>query len=121
MAASQKPVPFPQSKASVTLDAVRALAAILVLLSHWKIMFFVDYDHIASHRTWFWLPYRIMEAGHQAVLTFFVLSGYLISSSILRTLDRGQWRWSIYLTHRLVRLWIVLIPGILLGGLWDWM
>jgi peptidoglycan/LPS O-acetylase OafA/YrhL len=114
------PVNLPGSKASVTLDLVRAIAAILVLLSHWRARFFVDYSHIPDHRAWFRLPYRITDLGHQSVLIFFVLSGYLISGSILRSLRNGQWHWRTYLTHRLVRLWIVLIPGILLGGLWDW-
>ncbi len=102
------------------LDLVRGIAAILVLLSHWKIMFFVDYSHISSHKIWFAIPYVISEAGHQSVLIFFVLSGYLIGGSVFRSLHRGQWQWRTYLTHRFVRLWVVLLPGLLLGALWDW-
>jgi peptidoglycan/LPS O-acetylase OafA/YrhL len=108
------------SQASILLDLVRGIAAFLVLLSHWKIMFFVDYPQIPSHPRWFAIPYVVCEAGHTAVLIFFVLSGYLISDNIFRSLDRGQFQWRTYLTHRLVRLWIVLLPGILLGGLLDW-
>jgi peptidoglycan/LPS O-acetylase OafA/YrhL len=58
-------------------------------------------------------------AGHQSVVIFFVLSGYLISGSIFRLTERGQWSWRLYLTHRLVRLWIVLIPALILGGVLD--
>jgi peptidoglycan/LPS O-acetylase OafA/YrhL len=120
MALPNKTISFTDSTASLLLDLVRAIAASLVLLTHWKVMFFVDYPRIPSHRIWFAIPYIACEAGHQAVLIFFMLSGYLISGSIFRSLDRGQWQWRTYLTHRFVRLWVVLIPGLLLGALWDW-
>lgn len=111
---------FINTEASVLLDLVRGIAAFLVLVSHWKIMFFLDFHKIPSHRIWFAIPYAICEAGHQAVLIFFVMSGYLISGSVFRSSKRGKWQWRSYLTHRFVRLWVVLIPGIFLGGLWDW-
>jgi peptidoglycan/LPS O-acetylase OafA/YrhL len=50
---------------------------------------------------------------------FFVLSGYLISGSIFRMMRHGGWSWRLYLTHRLVRLWIVLVPALLLGAALD--
>jgi peptidoglycan/LPS O-acetylase OafA/YrhL len=50
---------------------------------------------------------------------FFVLSGYLISGSVFRSFARNRWSWIDYLIHRLVRLWVVLIPGLLLCLLWD--
>jgi peptidoglycan/LPS O-acetylase OafA/YrhL len=50
---------------------------------------------------------------------FFVLSGYLISGSVFRMVKRNQWSWPTYLVHRLLRLWIVLIPGLILCALWD--
>ncbi|HEX2917399.1 MAG TPA: acyltransferase, partial [Edaphobacter sp.] len=113
-------ISFPQTTASVLLDFIRGLAAVLVLISHWKILYFVDYPDISSHRVFFALPYVLASAGHQAVLIFFVLSGYLIGGSIFRSIERGTWSWKTYLTNRLVRLWVVLIPGLILGGLLDW-
>ncbi len=117
---NREAVSFQHTTSSVLLDLIRGLAAILVLISHWKILFFVDYPKILSHRLIFAVPYVLAGAGHQAVLIFFVLSGYLISGSIFRSLERGTWHWRTYLTHRFVRLWVVLVPGLLLGGLWDW-
>lgn len=110
---------FSDSLASVQLDLVRAAAAFLVLLSHWKVLFLLDYPEIPRHHSWFALPYILCDAGHEAVLIFFVLSGYLVGGSVLRSLDSGSFQWRTYLTHRLVRLWIVLIPGLLLCLLWD--
>jgi len=117
---NRETISFPQSTASVLLDLIRGLAAVLVLLSHWKILYFVDYPKIPTHRALFAIPYVLAAAGHQAVLIFFVLSGYLIGGSIFRSIDRGTWSWKSYLTHRFVRLWVVLIPGLILGGLLDW-
>ena len=113
-------VSFTNSQASVLLDLLRALAAFLVLFYHWKAMFFVDYPQIPAHRWLFAVPYVIASAGHQAVLIFFVLSGYLISGSVFRSLEGGYWRWRSYLTHRFVRLYVVLIPGLLLCAACDW-
>jgi len=112
-------IPFTSTSASVLLDLVRAIAALLVCFEHWRNLLFVDYGQIASHRSLFALLYVVTDAGHQAVVIFFVLSGYLISGSIFRMAQRGEWSWKLYLTHRLVRLWIVLVPALLLGALLD--
>lgn len=110
---------FSDTTASVLLDAIRGIAATLVLLEHWRNAFFVDLLQVRNHRLLLGPVYLLCAAGHQAVIIFFVLSGYLISGSILRAFERNEWRWTQYLTHRLVRLWIVLLPALLLGALWD--
>ena len=112
-------VPFPETRASVLLDLLRGIAAVLVLLDHWRNMLFVDYRALQGHRILAAIPYLLTSAGHQAVVVFFVLSGYLVGGSVWRSLDRGTWNWVNYLSHRLVRLWIVLLPGLLLCLLWD--
>ncbi len=105
--------------ASVSLDWLRGLAAILVLVDHWRNLFFVNFHEVGAHRFSFAIPYTLTAAGHEAVVVFFVLSGFLIGGTIHRAFERGEWRWTPYLTHRLVRLWIVLVPGLLLCLLWD--
>jgi peptidoglycan/LPS O-acetylase OafA/YrhL len=113
-------LPFSETAASVLLDAVRALAALVVCLEHWRNLFFVDYPQIQSTHRWLYaLFYISTDAGHQAVIIFFVLSGYLISGSVFRAFQRDQWSWRRYLIHRLVRLWIVLIPALAVGALFD--
>lgn len=54
-----------------------------------------------------------------AVIVFFVLSGYLVGGSVLRTMRKGTFSWNKYLFQRLTRLWIVLVPTMLLGAAWD--
>jgi len=110
---------FPDSWGSVLLDALRGSAALLVLLDHWRGLFFVSYHEIGVHRLLYSLPYTFTAAGHEAVVIFFVLSGYLIGGNVRRAIEHGRWSWASYLTHRLIRLWMVLIPGLLLCALWD--
>jgi peptidoglycan/LPS O-acetylase OafA/YrhL len=57
---------------------------------------------------------EIKIAG-EAVIIFFVLSGYLVGGSVIRSLRRGSWSWSNYLVKRLTRLYVVLIPALAIG------
>jgi peptidoglycan/LPS O-acetylase OafA/YrhL len=110
---------FRLTVASVLLDALRGVAALLVCVGHWRYFLFVDYPQIVEHRGWFYLPYLMCTMGHQAVIVFFVLSGYLVGGHVLRALDTSRWSWRSYLVHRGTRLWIVLLPALVLGGLLD--
>ena len=57
--------------------------------------------------------------GHEAVMVFFVLSGYLVGGSVLRLHQEGRWSWPTFLVARLSRLWIVLLPALVLGAALD--
>ena len=117
MSTSQR---FGDTWASVILDLMRGLAAVMVLGDHWRNFFFVDFgeDNLPQKKM-FVLPYVLTTAGHQAVVIFFVLSGFFISGSVLRMLQSHSWTWRGYATHRLVRLWIVVVPGLMLCAAWD--
>jgi peptidoglycan/LPS O-acetylase OafA/YrhL len=110
---------FSETTASILLDATRGIAAVLVLLEHWRNLFFVDFPQVQGHRALVSIWYLLCSAGHQAVVVFFVLSGYLISGSVFRAFKQENWSWAQYLTHRLVRLWIALLPALILGACWD--
>ncbi len=112
-------ISFQDTTASALLDLVRAAAALLVCLSHWRSLLFVDYARVASHRGLLAPFYVFTGAGHQSVVIFFVLSGYLVGGSVLRLYQQQRWSWKLYFTHRLVRLWIVLAPALLAGLVLD--
>jgi peptidoglycan/LPS O-acetylase OafA/YrhL len=112
-------VRFTDSWASVHFDLLRGLAAIVVLLEHWRNLFFVDFPQLTEHKAWLAVPYVLSRAGHQSVVFFFVLSGFLVGGTVFRALHSGEWRWSEYLLRRVVRLWTVLLPALLLCLLWD--
>ena len=63
--------------------------------------------------------YRLSNYGHSAVMIFFVLSGYLVGGSVLRATAAGRWSWRDYLLARGVRLYVVLVPALVLTALWD--
>ncbi|OKL36568.1 acyltransferase family protein [Domibacillus mangrovi] len=84
------------NQASRILDLMRFLSALIVVLFH------------------FYVPLP----GYQAVMVFFVLSGYFISSTVLKTVSENRWNWSDYLLKRITRLWIVLLPCLLLTFIW---
>lgn len=111
--------PFHQTRASVLLDAVRGIAALFVTVQHLRSIFFLPFQQLTRHRALLHLPYLLASVGYQAVILFFVLSGFLVGGTTLRSLERGDWSWRRYLTQRFVRLWIVLLPALLLGFAWD--
>jgi peptidoglycan/LPS O-acetylase OafA/YrhL len=117
---TSRPLGFSSTQASVLLDVIRGLAAVVVMAGHWRNLFFCDYSQIAWHPRLFAIPYVLTSGGHQAVMIFFVLSGYLISGSVFRLFAAGRWSWRTYLMHRLVRLWVVLLPGLVLIALCDY-
>lgn len=99
------------------MDGMRALAAITVLFAHERDILFLD---PAAGLSLPWkLFYFVTGFGHEAVMIFFVLSGYWITKTVSRRSAEGGFAWSVYAIDRLSRLWIVLIPALLLGGVFD--
>jgi peptidoglycan/LPS O-acetylase OafA/YrhL len=112
-------VPFGKSQGSVLLDAIRGIAAVLVTFEHLCYRLSFAYPEHPRHPWLVHFVFVMTELGHPAVIVFFVLSGFLVGGSLLRTDHNDTWTWKNYLTHRLVRLWIVLIPALLIGLAWD--
>ncbi|MFM0245022.1 acyltransferase family protein [Paraburkholderia sediminicola] len=102
-----------------TLDLIRALAAGAVCISHLRNLMFVDYRSSAGIGLAGKAFYFLSNYGHTAVIVFFLLSGYFVGGSVLRQVEAGTWSWQRYLTERMSRLWIVLIPALLLTLFWD--
>lgn len=111
--------PVLSGSTSAHLDVIRSVAAWAVMWGHLRAFFFVDYEELAFRSPSFKALYFLTGFGHQAVMVFFVLSGFLISSSILKSLNGRTWSWSGYAVSRATRLYVVLIPGLLFGMLWD--
>lgn len=109
------------------MDAIRGAAAILVMLGHSRDLFFTSLNGsvatmpkpasglMAVHHA----PHPQITLGNEAVIIFFVLSGYLVGGSVLRSFQRNRWSWKDYLAKRLTRLWIVLLPALILTVVLD--
>ncbi|HEV3109595.1 MAG TPA: acyltransferase [Candidatus Binataceae bacterium] len=99
-----------QTIAGAHLDFLRGIAAVAVVLGHIRLHFFRE----SIGRT-LWYP----DFAHEAVIIFFVLSGYLIGRSILQAVARKNWSSRAYAASRLIRLWLVLLPALILTAAWD--
>jgi len=70
--------------ASVHLDAVRSLAAFDVVIGHARNLFLQPYESIAFPSYLDKVIYFVTGLGHQAVIAFFVLSGFFIGASVFK-------------------------------------
>jgi len=100
------------------LDLLRGTAAMEVFLSHSRTLFFKGYHEGAPSllKTVFYL---LTGFSHQSVIVFFVLSGFLISRTVYNSANAGKFNVKNYLIDRFVRLWVVLIPALLLTFILD--
>jgi len=97
--------------AGVHIDAMRGAAALIVVIGHARSLFFVSMTGNTETGQ--------LTIGDEAVMVFFVLSGYLVGGSVLRDMKARTWNWLDYLVKRLVRLLIVLIPAVFIGIVID--
>jgi peptidoglycan/LPS O-acetylase OafA/YrhL len=101
----------PRMALSHLLDFSRAIAALLVLLFHIRTTLLVPYDELEVHN---WLArgtYAISTFGHDAVIIFFVLSGYLVGGAALRIDFTSSRELGLYGIDRGVRIGPVLIAA----------
>ena len=89
------------------LDALRGLAALSVVLFHLGFRYFWPWLN--------WLPIRFMWAGHQAVILFFVLSGFVLSLPYHRGRPHA---YPLYVTRRIARIWLPFIVMVILAFGW---
>ncbi|WP_291724676.1 acyltransferase family protein [Bernardetia sp.] len=101
----------------IWFDFFRGVAALMVLISHLRALIFTDFEPTSS--IFKKLFYFITGFGHQAVIIFFVLSGFFIIRSIERSVKADRWSYKEYGINRMTRLWIVLIPSLFMSLLLD--
>ena len=101
------------------LDVLRGPAALLVLAEHWRNLLFLDFADLESPGVLLKIFYVVTGAGYEAVMVFLVLSGCVMAHAMRSMRQRSAWTWRSYLSARLTRLWIVLIPALVLTACWD--
>ena len=105
--------------ASASLDLLRGISALAVVSGHARALFLTPWEKVANKNTPARAAYLLSGAGHQAVMMFFVLSGFLIVSSSGRKAQVHRWRLDEYLWERVCRLATVVWPALLLTALLD--
>jgi peptidoglycan/LPS O-acetylase OafA/YrhL len=93
------------------LNTARWVSAAFVLLGHATLLVLHPaasaHDGLAAYILTF-----VARSRFSAVTIFFVISGFLVGGGVLRTGERFRWR--IYWANRFARIYIVLIPALLL-------
>jgi peptidoglycan/LPS O-acetylase OafA/YrhL len=103
----------------IALDLVRGLAAVAVMLVHVRNRSFVELGALPpSEQSW---PVGVFFAatrlGQEAVLLFFVLSGFLVGGQIIRRAKSSTFSLRDYGIDRCSRILLPLIPACLLTAL----
>jgi peptidoglycan/LPS O-acetylase OafA/YrhL len=101
------------------LDLVRGLSALLVLLAHVRGFVLQDLVELQSPGILTKAFYFATGIHHQAVMVFFVLSGYFVGGSVLEAISARRFSVHHYALARLSRLWVALIPALLLTLAFD--
>ena len=102
------------------LNWSRWVAAWLVVAEHARSLIFVDYGELQSPRLLAKVFYFLTGFGHEAVMVFFVISGYLVGGKVWSLFRKGGFEWRRYLADRLSRLYAVLLVALMLGTVLDW-
>jgi peptidoglycan/LPS O-acetylase OafA/YrhL len=104
-----------------SLDGLRGVAALVVLFHH---VAFVIPAFSDTYRTqdlvgpdnpvwWFaYTPLKILTAGPEAVVVFFLLSGFVLA---LEPLRKPAYDWVAYYPRRIVRLYVPIVASVVLA------
>ena len=109
---------------SQLIEAFRWMGALAVVGLHATNLFLNQADIMsASHAApvYLWWFLTGFESGHQAVVGFFVLSGYLVGGAVLSRMREPKPFLKDYYLHRVTRVYVVLIPTLLLTLLFDFL
>lgn len=98
------------------LDLIRFMAAFAVLAFHFRGAFFVDAGSpdAGAGGIGTRIFYTATRLGHEAVVMFFVLSGFLVGGRGLTRIVSGQFRACEFAVDRAVRIMLPLISALLL-------
>jgi peptidoglycan/LPS O-acetylase OafA/YrhL len=97
------------------IEASRWLGALVVLAVHTSNLFTNIADIMSAPHAplvYVWWFYSAFELGHQAVLAFFVMSGYLVGGAVLAHLRKNQDFLREYFIHRVSRIYLVVGPAV---------
>ncbi len=94
------------------------IAALEVCFGHLRALFFLPFS---TRPKGILISAFYLGTGfaHEAVIIFFVLSGFLISRSVYFSYLKNTWSAKSYAIDRITRLWIVIIPGLILTAIVD--
>lgn len=99
------------------LDALRFIAAFIVLLCHTRNDFFVRFNELpdGQQNIFSFVFFFVGKLGYEAVIVFFVLSGFLVGGKGLDRMKDNTFNVKSYAIDRMVRIGIPLLSAIVFG------
>ncbi len=106
----------PRREEYVLLDLMRGLAAFAVMAGHVRGSAWVDYAALpAAQRTGLVAAFfALTRLGQEAVMVFFVLSGFLVGGAVIVRCRSGAFDLGRYALERAARIYVPLIPACVL-------
>lgn len=98
---------------SLLISLLRGLAAIEVAAAHLRAGFFPGLRTLEDPALWYQALAFLTGFAHQAVVVFFLISGWLVGGSLLNKLGQPH-AIKVYAIDRVTRLWTVLLPTFVL-------
>ncbi|MDO8306586.1 acyltransferase family protein, partial [Herminiimonas sp.] len=98
---------------SLVISALRGLAALQVVAAHLRAQLYPGLKSVPDPALWYQALAFFTGFAHQAVVIFFLLSGWLVGGSLLNRLGQPDIMLP-YAIDRITRLWIVLVPAFVL-------
>lgn len=105
---------------SMLMSLCRGFAALIVAASHVRGETMPSLRSLPDPTLWYQGLTFFTGFAHQAVVVFFVVSGWLVGGSLLNKLHQPNVIRN-YCIDRITRLWVVLIPAFLLTLLLAWL
>tara|TARA_R110000868_G_scaffold28102_3_gene105763 strand:- start:1774 stop:2859 length:1086 start_codon:yes stop_codon:yes gene_type:complete len=96
------------------LDSLRFLAALIVVISHTRNAVFVEYGLLpdTEKSPLVAIGYALTRISNEAVIMFFVLSGFLVGGRATSKIFSGEFDASNYAIDRISRIMVPLVPAL---------
>ena len=101
------------------LNISRAVAAALVLFDHVRHLLLTDFNNIDHKTVADRLLYMLTGFGHEAVVLFFVISGYLVGGLTIKRWRKDGPDIALFAAARISRIYTVLLPTLAIGFVLD--
>ncbi|MGA8170701.1 MAG: acyltransferase family protein [Methylocystis sp.] len=101
------------------LALARWVAAAAVLMGHAGQLIQISDIMVAPHGPGVYLWWFLAAFSHQAVVVFFVISGFLVGGGVLGALNKRAFLLGRYLIDRFSRIYIVMAPALVYGFVVD--
>jgi peptidoglycan/LPS O-acetylase OafA/YrhL len=96
------------------IDLLRFLAALFVMLSHLRDVYFMSFSETqASSNLMKFMFFQTTRTGSEFVVLFFIISGFLVGGQSLKRVGEGSFSLPKYFIDRATRIYVPLVPTLL--------